>query len=127
MYQSMSGKNIVANLYSIWVFLSLVFTEFNNIVDAFHPPSSSWLFQTLNFKNWNSPGWCGSMAWAPTCHLRGYLFDSQSGHMPGLQARSPAGGVREATNRCSSHTSMFLSLSPSCPISLKIILKIFKK
>ena len=28
---------------------------------------------------------------------KGLQFNSQSGHMPGLQARSPAGGMWEAT------------------------------
>ena len=32
-------------------------------------------------------------------------------HMPGLWARSPVGGVREATDRYISHTLMFLSFS----------------
>ena len=31
------------------------------------------------------------------CEPTGCWFDSQSGHMPGLQARSPDGGVQEAT------------------------------
>ena len=41
------------------------------------------------------------------CEPMGHQFDSQSGHMPGLQTRSPVGGMREAT------THGFLSLSPS--------------
>ena len=32
-------------------------------------------------------------------------------HMPGLCARSPVGGMWEATNRYLSHTSVFLSIS----------------
>ena len=48
---------------------------------------------------------------------KGCRLDSQSGHMPGLQARSPFGSVQEATNLCFStnvcfsHTLMFLFLS----------------
>ena len=51
--------------------------------------------------------------------------DSQSGHMPGLWARSPVGGVREATNQRISCTLMFLSpcLLLPLPISLKKINK----
>ena len=43
-------------------------------------------------------------------------------HMPGLQARSPVGGVQEATNRYISDTLVFLSpsLSPFLPLSLKV-------
>ena len=37
------------------------------------------------------PGWCGSVDWVPACKPEGHWFDSQSGHMPELQARSPLG------------------------------------
>ena len=50
--------------------------------------------------------------------LKGHRFDSQSGHMPGLWAGFPVGGVREATDRCFSCTSMFLSLFSSLPSPL---------
>ena len=47
--------------------------------------------------------------------------------MPGLQAGSPVGDVREATNCCFSYALCFSpSLSPSFPLSLKIN-KILKK
>ena len=61
------------------------------------------------------PGWCHSVDCVPACEPKGRQFDSQLGHMPGLPARSPVGGVREATNACFS-----LFLSPSLPHSLKI-------
>ena len=41
----------------------------------------------------NSPGWCGSVDWASSCEPKGRWFHSQSGHMPGLWARSPVGGA----------------------------------
>ena len=45
--------------------------------------------------------------------LKGRKFSSQSGHMPGLRARSPVGGAGEATTQwCFSP-----SLSPSRPLS----------
>ena len=31
------------------------------------------------------------------CEPKGHCFDSHSGHMPGLQVRSPVGGAQEAT------------------------------
>ena len=65
---------------------------------------------------WYSPGWCGSVDWVPACEPKGHWFDSQSGHMPGLWARSPVGGAREATT----HWCFSLSLSLSLPLSLKI-------
>ena len=34
---------------------------------------------------------------ASACELKYHWFDSQSGHMPVLGARSPIGGVQEAT------------------------------
>ena len=46
-----------------------------------------------------SPGWCGPVDGVPACKLKSCWFDSQSGHMPGLWARSPVGGVWEATNQ----------------------------
>ena len=51
------------------------------------------------------------------------------GHIPGLQARSPAGDIREAIGRYFSCTSMFLSLplSLSSPLSKNKFIKIFKK
>ena len=73
---------------------------------------------------YHSPGWCSSVDWARSYEPKSYWFNSQSGHMPGLWARSPVGGMWEVGN----NTLMFLSLSfsPSLPISLKIN-KIFKK
>ena len=56
------------------------------------------------------PGWHGSMDWVLACKLKGRWFDSPSGHMPGLRARSPVEGVREGN-----HTLMFLSFSLSYP------------
>ena len=45
----------------------------------------------------SSPGWCGSVDLVLACEPKGCQFDSQSRHMPGLQARSPVGGMQEAT------------------------------
>ena len=42
-------------------------------------------------------GWCGSVDRVPACEPKGRRFDSQSGHTPGLWARSSVGGVSEAT------------------------------
>ena len=80
-------------------------------------------------KKYFSPGWCGSVDWAPACEPKGRQFDSQSGHKPGLQARFLVGDVWEAIGRCISHTSMFLSLSFSLPshFSKNKFLKIFTK
>ena len=56
-------------------------------------------------KHDHSPGWCGSVDRALACEPKGHGFDSQSGHTPGLQARSPVGGVLEE-----SHTDVSLLL-----------------
>ena len=66
-------------------------------------------------KKANSPGWCSSVDWASVCKPKGRWFNSQSGHMPGLWARSPVRGMWEATNQCISHTLKFSSLSFSLP------------
>ena len=75
------------------------------------------LFPVIWFVNWHSkihasPGWCGSVDWEADCEAEGRWFDSRSGHMPGLRARSPVGCARKAT------TLMFVSLSFSFPSPL---------
>ena len=57
----------------------------------------------------NLPWLCGLVDQVSACKPKGLWFDSQSGHMPGLPARSWIGSVQEATNLCISCTSMFLS------------------
>ena len=56
------------------------------------------------------------------CEPQGRWFDSQSGHILGLWARSPVGATWEATT----HWYFSSYLSPSLPFSLKIN-KFFKK
>ena len=41
-----------------------------------------------------SPGWCGSVDSVPACEPKGHRFNSQSEHMPGLQAGSPVGSAQ---------------------------------
>ena len=41
---------------------------------------------------------------------KGHRFDSRSGHVPGLWARSPAGTMREATGQYFSNTGVSLPL-----------------
>ena len=65
-----------------------------------------------------SRGWCGSVDWALACELKGHWFDYQSEHTSGLWARSPVGGVQEATTHWCSSPSFSLSL----PLSKKKIL-----
>ena len=63
------------------------------------------------------PDQCGSVGWALPHKPKDRWFNSQSGHTPGLWARSLVGGVWEETDQCFSHTFtlMFLSLSFSFP------------
>ena len=77
----------------------------------------TWLYV---FVKTHRPGcdWCGSVVWVLSHRLKDHWFNSWSGYMPGLQARSLVGCVQEATNWCFSHTSMFLSLSFSLPSPL---------
>ena len=82
----------------------------------------SWYIHTIKYyltilKRTNiSPGWCGSVDWVLACEPKGHQFNSQSEHMPGLQARSPVGGMWAATR----HWYFSPSLSPSLSLSLKI-------
>ena len=66
-------------------------------------------------KNAISSGWYSSVDWAWACEPNGCWFGSQSGHMPGLQARSPVGSAWGVTT----HWCFSPSLSPSLPLSLK--------
>ena len=59
----------------------------------------------------SSSGWYGSVDWAPACKPKGHQFNFQSAHMPGLQARFPVQGRREATTHWCFSPS--LSLFPS--------------
>ena len=63
-----------------------------------------------------SPDWCGSVDWVLACKPKGCWFNSHSGHMPGLQARSTIGGMQEATT----HWCVCPSLSLSLPLCVKI-------
>ena len=95
-----SWKNIYLNLYPtfnqkthptahIYIFFSILIstTLDSNLKQEEH----SLLIMNIR------PCWCGSVDRVPTYKPKGHQFHSQSGHMPGLQARSPAGGTREAT------------------------------
>ena len=50
-----------------------------------------WIYYLKEIENFD-PGWCGSVDWVLDCEPKGHQFNSQSGHMSGLRARSPAGG-----------------------------------
>ena len=110
----MTGLGARSPVGGMWEATNLCFSHtliFLSSLSAFIPLSKN-----------NSPGWCGSVDWVPACEPKGHQFDSQSGHMPGLQARSPVGSTREATT----HWCFFTSLSPSLPLYLKIN-KVLKK
>ena len=63
------------------------------------------------------PDCCGSVSWTSSHKPKGPQFGSQSGHIPGLRAKFPVGGVQEATNLFLSHIDvslpLFLSSFPS--------------
>ena len=77
-------------------------------------------------KSFFGPDWCSSVGWASSCKLKSCWFI-----MPGLQARSPVGGMGEAIDGSMdqgfSCTQIFLTLSFSLPLLLKINKKYFKK
>ena len=61
-----------------------------------------------------SSGLCGSVDWVLDCEPKGCWFDSQSGHMPGLQPRSgPQLGVHKRQPHIDVSLPLFLSPSPS--------------
>ena len=70
----------------------------------------------------NNQPWLGWLSeWSTGCEPKGLRFDSQSGHMPGLLAKSPVGGAQEATtHRCFSPSlSLSLALSKNKLINFK--------
>ena len=70
----------------------------------------------FNILRWWCTGWCDSVDWAL---VKGRWFSSQSGHMPGLRARSLVGGTRGGVWK-QPHINVSLRLSlPPFP-SLKI-------
>ena len=75
----------------------------------------------IKHEEWLHPGWCGSVDWVPACEPKGCQLDSHSGHLPGLWARSPGGGLRETTNY---NVSLPLYLPPFPSLKMN---KIFKK
>ena len=78
------------------------------------PMSSREGISMMQIKNcWSGPDYCSSVGWATTCKTKDDQFNSRSGHMPGLRARSLFGGVQEATNQWFS-LSFFLPPSPLC-------------
>ena len=73
------------------VLIAVLFTVANIWKTSERPLVHEWI------KKLYYPGWCGWVDWVPACKLKGRWFESQSGHVPGLWARSPVGSVREAT------------------------------
>ena len=67
---------------------------------------------TFKKNGWISPGWCGSVDWVLACEPKGCWFNSQSGNVPGLWARSPVGGVQEETIHWYFSPSLFSFSSP---------------
>ena len=67
--------------------------HFSNYIVSFLVQVISWL------KIWIvSIGWYSSVDWAWAWEPKDCQFNSQSGHMPGLQARSPVGSVQPHTD-----------------------------
>ena len=113
-----SGQSILSHSVEVNSVTHLLFTIPNKC-------SFSWVMSNINFcfpATWRSfhhkkrkcgPGWCGSVDWAPACESKGCQFDSQSGHILGLPAKScpPTGGAWEATTHwCFSPSFSFPSL-----------------
>ena len=105
--------------YNIWMVLRVILVLIFEYLVCNR--GSIYTRENINFillKIKRGPGGCSSVDWVPACKPKGHQFDSQSGHMPGLLARSPAGDMWEVTDWSMSHTLMFLSLSFSLPSPL---------
>ena len=96
------------NSYPIFIWFSLK-TSTTPISCAWHCTGNKGMNGKLFLSR---PGWCGSVDWVLACEPKGCWFNSWSGHMPALQARSTSGGVQRISRL------MFLSLSFSSPLPL---------
>ena len=113
-------KNSYFSLKTVYLKSISVLTSNRILIDITHKTRALWGPRQLLFLNkFFSPGWCGSVDWALACEPKGHRFSSQSGHMPGLQARSPV-GMQDATT----HWFFSPSLSPSLSLKRQ---KAFKK
>ena len=123
------GKNIKLFLLCNWIkwhwlriFQKLMYKVVTIIREGWLANFVLWCIKRID------PDWCGSVVWAPAWESKGRQFNSQSGHMPGLQARSLFGSMQEATNWCFSNTPMSLSsFSLPSPLSKNIWIKYFFK
>ena len=104
-----------------------------NVSLSLSPPSPSclskinthilrWVFKKLFLKMYSTDRH-GSMGWVSSCKGKGRGFNSQLGHVPACGPRTRGVGTWEAADECFSGTSMFLSLSSSLPLSLKMNFK----
>ena len=87
--------------------------SFTMATNAFGDMASKEFRQVMNgLQNQKQPWLVWLSGLSAACESKGRWFDSQSGHMPGLWARSPVGQP---------HTDVSLPLSlPSLPLCLKI-------
>ena len=73
--ESLQGK--MSNWTGLWASKCVIPKLERNLIELWHYYS-------------RHPSWCGSADWGPTCGSRGRWFGSQSGHMPGMWARTPS-------------------------------------
>ena len=83
--------------FSIYLYTHTLTHTHKHTQYKFEHQNCSWRIQFLQKSHDHTPGWCGSVDWTLSCETKGCWFDSQSGHMPGLQSRSPVEGTEEAT------------------------------
>ena len=81
-------------------------SEFSVAPLHFRTPSLKKMYQKWKLAVADVTQWIECQA----CEPKGRWLDSQSGPMPGLQARSPVGGAREATIQWCFSPSLSLSL-----------------
>ena len=96
--------------------------DLSQMVDTAVFTPAKLLSSPMSIKRWRYiPDRCGSVGWTSSCKVKGHWLNSRSGHMPGLQVRSPI-RVRTTGNWWVflSHLDVSPSLSPSLPLSLKL-------
>ena len=89
--------NPISKILKILIVLQLIY-KFDKFIPKFiQKDKFLWIAKYISKHIKKGPGWSGSVDWVLAWEPKGCWFKSQSRHEPGLWARSPGGGVGEAT------------------------------
>ena len=105
--------------YKVNTYANHLQKHWTNLKKSRIPPKVELFLKRVDLEKSLQPGCCSSVNWVLACRLKGHQFESHSGYMCGLWARSPAGGMREVTYQSFSHILKFLSLLSPLKVNFK--------